>query len=282
MDRDIYSKKGFISYQTKKIDKLISDCKIPLAKKIALELLNDYAYDFKLLKLLARIYIIDHEYENAKQILEGIEEKYAYQRLMRIYLKLNEEQKLFEIYKKYYLNVPMLDEELGYNEQDRRIKLYLEKKFNPTFEIDIDKLSYYEKQIWDYDEARAIEHVKSHHCKEYTDLNIFSPNIDIVDLFYKVREYISNNNNGTLDKGIGEIYFFYYPQCGITTSIEEPIYTNTFKVCTLIGTNKIISMHPCVMGKYTNLCYIENSIKKNKTKVKTGIERFNSKYGNLK
>lgn len=283
MNRDVYSKKGFISYQTKKIEELIENCRISLAKKLALELLPDYSHDLKLLKALARIYTIEQDYESAKEILESVEEVHSYKRLIAIYMKLNEEEKLFDLYKKYYSDSAILDKKVGYDENDRRLKLYLEMKFNPSFEVDIDSLSYYEKQIYDYDEVSAIEHIKTHHCKEYTNENIFSSEIDIVDLFYKVRESIDNNREkGTLGKSAGEIYFFNYPQCGIKNDTDNPIYTNTFKVCTLIGTNKIITMYPCLMGNCTNLCYLENSSVRNKIKVKTGIERFNSKYGNLK
>ena len=75
MERGAYSKIGLISYQTKKINELIENRRIALAKKLALELLSDYSYDTQLLKALSRIYMIEHDYENAIKILKNVEEE---------------------------------------------------------------------------------------------------------------------------------------------------------------------------------------------------------------
>lgn len=233
--------------------------------------------------MLARIYTIEHDYERTIEILEIFEETYGYRRLVAIYMKLNEEEKLFNLYKKYYSNNEVLDKKLGYDENDRRLKLYLETKFNRSFKVDFDDLSYYEKQICNYDEARAIDHIKRHHCEEFFEKSRFCEEIDIVDLFNKVKQNILNNSEkGILGKSAGEIYYFNYQRCGLRREKERLIYTNTFRVCTLIGTNKIISMYPSKEVNDYQLCYLEEQNTKSKTKVKTGIERFNSKYGNIK
>lgn len=283
MERSIYSKKGLISYHVKKIEELIEDGKVLLAEKIALDLLNDYYNDLGLLKALARIYTIKHDYEKAEEILESIEEVYGYIRLAAIYMKLNEEEKLLNLYEKYYLDDSVMDEQIGYDETKRRIKLYLETKFNHFLKIEIENLSYFEKQIYNYDEVMAIDHIKRHHFEKCEGKSTFCSEIDIVELFNRVRESINENKEkGTLDKNVGEIYYFRYPECGTKYDPIKLIYTNTFKVCTLLNTNKIITMYPCLEPSNAKLCYLKNENKSSKIKVKTGIERFNSKYGNLK
>lgn len=289
MERGAYSKIGLISYQTKKINELIENRRIALAKKLALELLSDYSYDTQLLKALSRIYMIERDYENAIRILESIDETCIYKRLVSIYLKLNDEEKLYELYQKYFCDDSILDEQSEYNESSRRFKIYLEKRFNPSFDIDIYKLSYFEKQIYDYDETRAINHIEKHHCSKYSKAfnddvkSIFNEDIDIIELFNKVKKSISNNSEkGNLGKGAGETYYFAYRNCGLRNDNGDLINSDTIKVCTLIGTNQIVSMYPNKEVNVLELCSLESQNVQSKIKVKTGMERFNSRYKSIK
>lgn len=77
MERGNYSKKGFVSYQFKKVSELVENRRFALAKKIILELLVDYPNDFRLKKLLSRIYIFERDYQSAKQVLETMNIQYS-------------------------------------------------------------------------------------------------------------------------------------------------------------------------------------------------------------
>lgn len=189
------------------------------------------------------------------------------------------------MYKKYYSDDLILDETKGYDETIRRIKIYLENKFNPDFKVDIEKLSYFERQIYDYSEEAAIKHIMENHYNNCNDFkSIFYNTINIEELFYKLKNNIFNNiEKGTLHKNVSENYIFYYPKCGMQIGeTKRIVYPDTLKVCTLLGTNQIITMYPYNILNNNDICYFKEKENISKIKVKSGLERFNSRYGNIK
>jgi len=281
-----FSEKGFIVNQCRKIDELMINKKFSIAKKRIYQLLNDYPNDFGLLKLLARILILENDYQAAKEILENMDMEYSSIKLPSIYIKLNEEEKLRDLYEKYYKDDDtMLDSTIAYHEAKRSVKLYLEKRFNITSNIDKAKLTYFERQICDYSDEEAINHIMENHYNNSSIYkSIFYNEINIEELFYKVKDNIYNNSGKeTIHKNISENYYFYYPKCGVQIDEQgNKVYPNTIKVCTLLGTNEIITMYPFCTFDNTEICYFKEKENTSKIKVKSGIERFNSRYSNIK
>ena len=87
---------------------------------------------------------------------------------------------------------------------------------------------------------------------------------------------------------IYERYEFYYPQCGETKDGE---ILNAFVVFTIVGSSNILSMMPVKLNKdlaiysFEELVEKDNIIKetpalRKSRKPKTGLERFNQRYGN--
>lgn len=96
-------------YQTNKIAGLIDKFEYTLAKKIVLELLEKYPEDYVLKKQFSRILTAEKDYEQSKLILESLGEERVFKKLIALYIKLNEEEKLFDFYNKYYIDENKVD-----------------------------------------------------------------------------------------------------------------------------------------------------------------------------
>lgn len=276
---DKYSRKGYITFQTIKVSELLDSGKINLAKKIIFELLKYYPYDVMVNIQLATILIFEKEYETAKTVLEGLPEEYVFNKLANLYIKLGEDDKLFELYNRYYKE-GVVDEfdydSLSYN----RLKIYLRKKYDPNYHLDITSIIYSDSQIFDYNDDRAINHIKKHHSfNSIDDKGKFSDYIDIDSLFYDIKGSIDNNKNkSNLKRNVIDNYLFYLPNCGF----QNEVACNYVEVITLINSPNIITMYPAKFLGYGEVCYLdEKKEEKAPVKVKTGLERFQSKYGKI-
>lgn len=275
---DKYSRKGYITFQTAKVGLLLDSGKISLAKKMIYELLKDYPYDTIVNIQLSTILIFEKEYEKAKIVLEGLPEEYVFNKLASLYIKLGEEDKLFELYNKYY-KVGAVDElkysSISYN----RLKIYLRKKYDFNYQLDITSIVYSNFQIFNYDDDRAIDHIKKYHSfNSDGDKGKFFDYIDIDSLFYDIKEYIDNNRDkSNLKKNVTDNYLFHLPNCGF----QNDIVCNHVEVVSLINSSDIITMYPSKLLGYGDVCYL-NEKKEDKVpvKVKSGLERFKSRYGN--
>lgn len=281
-----HSEKGMLHFQSSQIYKFIKMKKnIPLAKKMVIELLTEYPDDSRLLSLLAQIYIIERDYINAMNILEKCDEEYVYMQLISLYIKLNQQEKLYNLYKKYNLARVLENERFCLETREYHVYTYLQKMFNGT-KIDIQNAGYYYRQINNYNEKSAIANIKrKHQTNSKCIFSGFNQSVDIEDLFSKAHAYIEQNKEkAVFDNSITDEYIFYYPQCGIArlktsnSLIENP--TDYFKVCTIVNTANIITMYPSVPKENEPICYLkENENTTSKVKVKSGIERFYNRYG---
>lgn len=273
-----YSRTGFISYQTAQISQLISEGNYTLAKKIIFELLEDYSTDEILLKKLARIYILEKNYTEAETILEQLKEENNFNRLISIYIKLNEEEKLYRLYKKYYSeNLSMEDRTL--NNISYSVQIYLRKRFEPNYIRSYKEDAYLNRQLYNYSEKEALDHINQVHISAKDDGKTqFLSDINLEQLYYSTKKYIDNN----LDKGqnctiIADRYYFYLPACGVNIDGST---LDHYMVKTIVNTSQIITMYPCKSKKNIEVCQIENEKEKQpeKVKVKTGLERYYAKY----
>ena len=119
-------------YQTKQVIELIDKFEINLAKKILLELLEKYPEDYVLKKQFSRVLTYEKDYEYSKLILESLEEKYVFKKLVALYIKLNDEEKLFDFYNKYYIDDSKVDfKNLDYKYY--QVQMYLKNKFDKSY-----------------------------------------------------------------------------------------------------------------------------------------------------
>lgn len=272
-----FSKKGYIAYHSKKVDELINEGKINLAKRITLELIDEFPDDREIKIQLSRLCIIEKDYEKALNILEQLEEKYVFIKKTALYIKLNKEEKLYSIYQKYFCNEEYIKEYIS-DKKYHFLKMYLNKKYNPTNLSIKNDATYTEKQYYSYSKEKAISHIIKEHClNKESGKSIFSENINIKNLYEQVTEYINNNpNTGELTQDIIEEFYFYYPLCG---KINGNIDSNLLYVCTILGTREILSMYPVSKRKNIEYLYLEEKpTSKKKVKTKTGLERFNARY----
>lgn len=106
---------------------------------------------------------------------------------------------------------------------------------------------------------------------------MFSKEIDISFLFKQVKEYIKENVDKSSLKGpTVDSYLFYYPDCGIKKQGGNSDY---FEVRAFTNTNNILTMYPNDFLKNMDICNLkELQEEKTMIKVKSGLERFQSRY----
>lgn len=270
------NEKKNLYYQTNKIAGLIDRFEYALAKKIVLELLEKYPEDYVLKKQLSRIFTYEKDYEQSKLLLESLDEERVFKKLIALYIKLNDEEKLFEFYNKYYSEENKVN--LKYlNSNYYLVQMYLKNKFDESYIPNLNELGYFERQLISYDEELAINHIKQNHYLNDIGKSMFSEEIDIDFLFKQVKEYIKENIDKSSLKGpTVDSYLFYYPSCGIK---KEGGNSNYFEVCTFTNTDNILTMYPNNYLKNKDICYLkEKEEEKTFIKVKSGLERFQSRY----
>lgn len=263
-------------YQTNKIAGLIDKSEYTLAKKIVLELLEKYPEDYVLKKQFSRILTAEKDYEQSKLILESLGEERVFKKLIALYIKLNEEEKLFDFYNKYYIDENKVD--LKYLDSNYYlIQMYLKNKFDKSYSPNLEELSYFERQLIAYEEEKALDHIKQNHYLNNIEKSMFSKEIDISFLFKQVKEYIKENVDKSSLKGpTVDSYLFYYPDCGIKKQGGNSDY---FEVRAFTNTNNILTMYPNDFLKNMDICNLkELQEEKTMIKVKSGLERFQSRY----
>lgn len=271
-----YTKTGYIAYQTQKVDELLLEGKIALGKKIILELLQDYPEDYILLKEFSRVLIAEGKYEEAKLVLQKLPEEKVYKKLVALNIKLGNEEELERLYTKYFID-PYYREANSRTYQLQR--LYLYSKFNPSY-CPYDELGYAEKQFFNYDEEEALTHIEKIHSNNLKPgISQFYPNINIRELFYRVKEAIQQHpENAILHDNRMDRYFIYCPNCGTSKDNNSSSY---IQVETLIGSPRIITMYPISLKKaYKDAIKLSEEASKKPVKVKSGLERFYARYQN--
>lgn len=201
-----HSRKGHTIYITENIIKLIKNRKLREAKRILNEELEISPNDKHLRSLLLHCNLLEHNYEEVAYVEKDLEEE----DLLKVTIaaiKLNDDKRIKYLYRRYfnfYKPKEHIDKE-GY----RMLKYYLIKRLNPNVELDIDKMSYKEKMVWNYDERHAINYIKSNYCDISSSRNmILSPSIDLEELYYLAKESIEYNKGNECIGKIGESYLF--------------------------------------------------------------------------
>jgi len=270
---------GSLAAQSKKVTELINNGQIRLAKEIILDLISEYPNDEISKVQLARINILERNYEESLIILEQLEEKNVFLKLASLYIELNYEDKLYGLYKKYFCNNFYRNKYKG-DMKYRLLDIYLNKKFNSNYSLNTDKVSYFEKQVYSYDRELAINHIKDGHLDSNNGEGEFSTGVDIEKLYDKVNRFIKNNlNEGYLLQVVSKSFYFYIPGIGKKVDNEE---FDCLYVCTVVGTNEIITMFPVKKRKYASYLTLDKIDNKDmgkvKKRVKSGLERFNDRY----
>lgn len=276
-------KTKYIAFGTQKIDKLIKEGNLPLASKLIQELLPKYPKNKYLHYQLAYINVLNNKYEEALEQLEELDEDKNLVLKTELYIKLEKEQEQFYIYQKYFstLNESIVEEKNKYRRY-LYLYIYLNKKYNSNFKLSNNViLSPIEKQIYSYDKEKAINSIiKNHQKNSNIDNGKFYSNINIEELYNFAEQHIKSNNlKGTLNSGV-ENYQFYYPNCGVLRTKD---IANGFTVVTTLGTKNIITIYPNRVREIGNIVEYEPRESKNSKKlvrVKSGLERFNSRYNN--
>lgn len=177
-----------------------------------------------------------------KVIKSGSENKnFAYYELIILYIK---EERYLDAYKLFDEMIECnkySKEKIAYS-QIQNIIFYLKFKLNLLTKEEKENTSFYfKKQVVNYDEFEAIDHISKH--LEETDNKIlhslFNQNIDILNLYYVCSNLITNINPSL--STFVDIY---------TISFDNPIgtimneVTNTVQVVTIINTKNIIAIYP--------------------------------------
>ena len=276
-----YSRIGHTIYVTENIINLIKDRKLRKAKKILHEELEISPNDKHLRSLLLHCNFLEHNYEEILNVEKDLEEE----DLLKVTIaaiKINAEEKLKYLYNNYYCNYT--PKEHIDKEAYRMLKYYLIKKFEPNINLDINKMSYKEKMVWNYDEQHAINYIKSNYCNLTSSRNMMlSPSIDLEDLYYLAKESIEHNKGKECLGKIGESYIFHYPNCGFLK--DSKTVCDYLVVSVVVNTKDILSIIPTTQpdkdyypGISEFITLKQKQEEKPKIRVKTGLDSFNAKY----
>lgn len=272
-----YAKNGYLAYQSRQIEQLLTTGKYEQAKRYIYELLELFPNDDMTNRQLGVVLMVDKKYEEALKALKKAKEDNVFLILVKLYLKMGQEEPLYQLYLKYfqhdYFNFLAMNDD-SYTKYCN-MQLYLKSRYE---EVDRHKeFGYFRRQLISYDEKEAITHIKDRHALS-KESSYFDDEIDIEQLFYQIKNRIDAiKEHAFLGRDTIEMYQFFYPNCGI--SIKGNL-SNYLKVITLINTNQIITMYPTDYLKQIDICELkEKEETKGKVKIKNGLERFTSRYG---
>lgn len=156
--------------------------------------------------------------------------------------------------------------------------IFLKKNLGLLTEKDYKEEKYISKQIIDYEEERALEHIYLRHYKQKDEFNAeFISGFPLKEIYYELRK--SMPKEGIIYKDyITCKILFRYEKCGY---IDNRV-VDYFEVVVLNGTNDIITMYPYKNEEgrlYTDLTpkEVENCPSKRSL---SQIDKFNQKYNN--
>lgn len=284
-----HSHRGNIIYQTKQISKLIEENKIPQAKLLITELLDEYPHDNVLIYEWSRILSFEGEYAEAYKQVSVLEEHEKYYRFyLTILAILCKDYKAMEYYYYKYFQGACDNNQVLRKNQYQALKIYLQKIFEPTKEIIIESNvtteqdSYFLRQVANYDSNYAYQHIVNNHLvSTKPNKTIFAPNINIKTLLEELKNLIEEYKGQSHLINLHEVYYFYYPHCGKING-QTDYNLNCLSVSTIYNTSDILSCYP----SRDNTLYKPISIPV-KTSEETGkelkrvsqIDKFNMRYG---
>lgn len=225
---------------------------------------------FKILNLTKNM---DLESERVKK---NRMKKLALTSLMRLEIKKENYHKAYE----YLAEIASLDFIVP-NDINRE-NLYLKHKLGllNKEKIDLETLTYFERQTINYSEETAIKHVSFHkeEAENKRKHSIFKEGTDFTELFKIVKEKIKNEEAQNFT--ISDNYVLIMDEIlGTLNGVE----TNKLKVVTQINTKNIITMY-LLPPHYEEINEVvkENEYKGFQRKRKSQIDKFNQKYGQIK
>ena len=182
---------------------------------------------------LAHLFANIGEYKMAENILVNLLKRemcdYAVRQLIFLYLKINNIEEAFKIFK-------MLPRGTKYYHD---IKAYVYYKLGKSKETFLD--SYYRKQLVAYSEQLTLEHINEH-LFEYEGKSIhtlFNSDINMENLLQEVKEKIKEEN--PIECTLVEKYII---QCEEEIAVIDGEKVKTIEVVTIPDTKNILTMYP--------------------------------------
>ncbi len=277
-----FRRKGKMIYQSQQAYEFIQEGRYRLAKIILEDNLREYPEDTLSNYYLSLIYRREQDYETALMYLlrSGREDRIA-EDFVICYLMLNQEDKVYEMYRKYYY--PPYNERYQYS----ALNYYLRCKYHNLKEEELMKEA--ARQIYSYDPMLALEHIRNRHYCNHDNASQFYEDIPLEETFYQIQEFIKENpKKGILfERECVGYYLFHYPNCGIDNYINHENNYIENGVCDYIMvmvnpfTLEIKTMYPTTDVFKMQICYLPKLSEK-KILSKTGLERFQRRYSNFK
>lgn len=239
-----------------------------------------YAHNLKFLRAKSLRYL--GRFEEAIKDLKELstsEKDRSYSKLELFYIyyflnRYNEALKLLsELYlmkNKYVSNYTLLIAELVIKKQ---LGMHVDFKRGT-------KSDYIKEQIVNYDESKALEHIKSHVRNEdsYNEHSKFNTGINLNYLMECVKKDLKNNKKANI-VDILEIHYFAVPGIGY----DSNNLCNYIKVVVVPNTTDIIAMYPYAYIEVDDVNLLNCDLNKlfNREKNTSRIDKFNNRF-NLK
>lgn len=281
MEKD-RSYKYYNNDEFQKILKLMNESKYQQAIVAHRNYIEKYPYDMQAITSLCNLLMQFGDIEEAEEVLSNfiITKNTKDMNITQyIYIKI----KILACQEKWEECYQLLKENLvrlqNYRGDFNFIILYLEKKLNVSFEIDIPNYTYTMEQVLQYDEKKVLEHISKHIDQE--ESCVFFDNFPLENYYFYFRNILPLENYPRLYSGIfHNQYIFKYENCGHVDGKN----VNYILVITLQNSNDIITIYP--FDNKENFPYIditpkveEIDIRKTKIKRLSQIEKFNQRYG---
>lgn len=172
-----------------------------------------------------------------------------YYKLISLYIKQDKIELAREVFNK-------LKEAAPVEAKESECEILLASLSNMPLPKRSDIRRYKERQIVNYSESEALDHIIKHHTKQTinTSASIFKEHIDIKKLFETIKDQMTEDNR--INEDMMDTYEIDYPSAGY---FNESIL-NKIRVIAIPKSKKIISMHPSEEGIIPPLGFFKNSI----------------------
>ena len=274
------------------------------AIKYGFEILKDQKSISQGYEILARAYTESNCFEQAEDAINKIEDYYwKHFRLARLYFAKKDfvsaekefavvlhcnVEKFFEENLNYYIlckfrqrkyeeALYIIDNVMTQGIKETHdmamIRVYLDSL--KRAKLDLDRLTYSAKQVFQYSKDEAIRHIINHHV---IDSRMSSFNDADIRKIYDEAHAKINVNNAIADSFFDK-HILYYKDVGISipdAPTEESETINQLAVVTLPDTKDILTMYP---RKGSDASLDEAVLPEHKTKKLSRIDKFNMKYG---
>ena len=242
---DLYATLELIEYNYNKSLEIITD-----------SFSRDNKYPKKLM-LLGEVYMQLGEYDIARKVYETLVLKtdYKTQATLRL-IYLNILEKNYSYAEKLFLSLNQVEVQKDLYERLRDVILYFNSKLTKKYKASKNH-AYYVSRLLGDDDKDLIVHIKRHVGKENSRYgSYFFHDINLEKLIFMIRNRIPELNpryeNSSCD------YKITFPN---KVGYASNKTTNSIKVVTAIGTNRIITMYPILLSdKFNQEGALENKI----------------------